>query len=57
MRAESLKGFHVRNDADRIYLGLIASHRNGFVREEALRTLGLDRSEIVIPFYLIRLTD
>jgi HEAT repeat protein len=57
LRAESLKRFHVRNDADRIYLGLIASHRNGFVREEALRTLGLDGSEIVIPFYLIRLTD
>jgi HEAT repeat protein len=57
LQAESLKGFHVRNDADRIYLGLIASHRNGFVREAALRTLGLERSEIVIPFYLIRLTD
>jgi HEAT repeat protein len=57
LRAESLKGFHLRNDADRIYLGLIASYRNGFVREEALRALGLDRSEIVIPFYLVRLTD
>jgi HEAT repeat protein len=43
--------------ADRVFLGLIASHRSGFVREEAIRILGLDESESIVPFLLIRLAD
>jgi len=57
LRADVLSGLELKNRSDQIFLGLIASHRNGFVRAEAVRILGLDESEAVVPFLLVRLVD
>jgi hypothetical protein len=57
LRATDLRGLEVKNRSDQIFMGLIGSHRSGFVRAEAIRILGLDESETVVPFLLIRLAD
>jgi hypothetical protein len=57
LRPEAVRVLRPETHADRIFLGLIASHRSGFVRGEAIRVLGLDESESIVPFLLIRLVD
>jgi hypothetical protein len=57
MKPERVETMAAGCDADRLYLALLTCHRNGYVRAEALRVLGEDRSEIVLPFILIRLVD
>ena len=57
LRREAVRVLRAKTHADRLFLGLIASHRGGFVREAAVRILGLDESESVVPFLLIRLVD
>lgn len=44
-------------DADRLYLGFLPGHRSGSIRGEALRILGTDPSDFIIPFAIIRLVD
>src|SRR5262249_9196048 len=57
LRPESVRLLRPETQADRIFLGLIASHRSGFVREETIRILGRDQSDTILPFLLIRLVD
>lgn len=57
LRPEAVRVLRPKTHADRVFLGLTASHRSGFVREEAIRALGLEDSESVVPFLLIRLVD
>lgn len=57
LRPEAVSSLRPETHADRIFLGLIASHRSGFVREEAIRILGFDESEGIVPFLLVRLVD
>ena len=47
----------LNTDADRVFIGLVTSHRSGYVRAAALRALGADASNVGIPFLLIRLAD
>jgi HEAT repeat protein len=57
LRPEAIDSLGQNTDADRTFLGLVTSHRNGYVRAAALRALEADSSDIVIPFVLIRLVD
>jgi HEAT repeat protein len=45
------------NAEDWQVLGLCASHRNGYVREQAVRLLASGPAEIALPFLLIRAND
>lgn len=38
-------------------LGFLPGHRSGSIRGEALRILGTDPSDFIIPFAVIRLVD
>jgi hypothetical protein len=57
IRPESISSLASVSLDDRAFLRLVASHRNGFVRAEALRLLSNDDSREVIPHILLRLTD
>ena len=57
LRPETVRILRPNTQIDRIFLGLMASHRSGFVREQAIRILGLEESECIVPFLLIRLVD
>jgi len=45
------------NSDDALYIALLSCHRSGYVRAEALRVLGSDASDAVLPFVLLRLVD
>ncbi len=55
--SRELGSIGTNSDADRTYLALLTCHRNGYVREAAVRILGAHPSGTIIPFALIRLTD
>lgn len=57
MRPEGVDTIVPTTDTDRVFLGLVASHRSGYVRAAALRALDADPSDLAIPFCLIRLGD
>ena len=48
-----LAGFDCANAEDWQVLGLCASHRSGYVREQALKQLARGPAEIALPFLLI----
>jgi HEAT repeat protein len=53
----NIKELRKNSEDDRIFLGLVSSHSDGFIREEAVKALGAERSDRVIPFLLVRLVD
>ena len=57
LRPESVPGLASVSVDDKAFVRLVASHRSGFVRAEALRLLSNDESLEVIPYILLRLTD
>lgn len=57
LRPEAIDNIGLNIDSDRVFVGLVTSHRNGYVRAAALRALGADASNVGIPFLLIRLAD
>jgi hypothetical protein len=58
MKPETLSRLGCETNADRLYLALLACHRSGFMRAEALRfALATDPSDFIIPFAIIRLVD
>jgi len=52
-----IKNLKVGESRDLILLGLMCSHRSGFVRADAIGALGKAESEKAIPFLMIRLID
>jgi HEAT repeat protein len=57
LRPESVRGLESHSIDDKVFVRLVASHRSGYVRNEALRLLSDDESLEVIPYILLRLTD
>jgi len=62
LRTGMAKSFRVRqlkpdDPPQLIRLGLICSHRNGFIPAEAIGALGKSDSESTIPLLMIRLVD
>ena len=57
MKPDAVRTIGTATDSDRLYLALMTCHQNGYVREMALRILGADSSDIIIPFALVRLAD
>ncbi len=57
VKPSGLKALEVLGEASVFAFGMAASHRNGFVREEAVRRLGEVRSGLELPFLLLRLSD
>src|SRR5579864_6678047 len=57
IRPEIVGGMQTVSAGDRALVCLMASHRNGYVREEALRVMGGDSSIEVVPFILLRQVD
>jgi HEAT repeat protein len=57
LRPENVPGLASVSIDDKVFVRLVASHRSGFVRAEALRLLSNDESPEVIPYILLRLTD
>jgi hypothetical protein len=57
LRPESVHGLASASIDDKVFVRLVASHRSGYVRAEALRLLSNDESIEVIPYILLRLTD
>jgi hypothetical protein len=57
MRPDAVDDLGGDSEADKIFLGLVASNRSGYVRAAAIRALGADTSALGIPFLLVRLTD
>lgn len=53
----TVKQLRQRDVEDLVLLALMASHRSGYVRAEAIRSLGQTSPEFAIPFVLVRLTD
>lgn len=53
----SLEGHVWASASDRLYLGLLASHRDGCTRAGVLRQSSLVAAEDLLPFIFIRLTD
>lgn len=53
----SVKKLKGRNPDDLILLALMSAHRSGYVRAEAIHSLGRDSSGTTIPFLLVRLVD
>lgn len=53
----SVKKFQERDPDDLILLAFMTTHRSGYVRAEAIHTLGKDSSGTAIPFLLVRLVD
>lgn len=51
---KKLKG---RDPDDLILLALMSAHRSGYVRAEAIHSLGRESSRTTIPFLLLRLVD
>ena len=54
---QSVKLLPLNSDADRFFVGLLASHHNGFVRAEAIGRVATDPTDFLLPFVLMRLTD
>lgn len=52
-----LSTFEIDNPADATILGLCSFHRNGYVREEAVKILSAQPQGQAIPFLLLRLND
>lgn len=57
MKPNVVKALQRSTENDRLFLSLVSCHRSGYVRAEALRALGTESSETVLPFVLIRLVD
>jgi HEAT repeat protein len=57
LRPENVRSLAPVSIDDKVFVRLVASHRNGYVRAEALRLLSDDESLEVIPYMLLRLTD
>src|SRR5207245_6738738 len=57
LRPEAIDNIGLNTDSDRVFVGLVTSHRSGHVRAAALRALGADPSDLGVPFLLIRLAD
>jgi len=57
LRPESIPPLVSASTDDKAFVRVLASHRSGFVRAEALRLLSNDQSPEAIPFILLRLTD
>jgi hypothetical protein len=57
LTASDVDGFAGEDENRWPIVGLCAMHRDGYVREEALRCLALGPSEIVAPFVLLRTDD
>ena len=53
----SVKKLKGRDPDDLVLLSLMSSHRSGYVRAEAIHSLGKDSSGAAIPFLLVRLVD
>jgi HEAT repeat protein len=53
----SVKKLKAHDPDDLILLALMAGHRSGYVRAEAIHSLGKDSSGTAIPFLLLRLVD
>jgi hypothetical protein len=53
----SVKKLNWRDPDDLILLALMSAHRSGYVRTEAILSLGRDLSGSAIPFLLMRLVD
>lgn len=53
----SVKKLNRRDADDLTLLAFMSAHRNGYVREEAIHSLGKDSSGTAIPFLLVRLVD
>jgi HEAT repeat protein len=49
--------FRPRSQDDWLFLALLSSHRDGFVRAAAVQTLELAPPQIAIPFLIIRIVD
>ena len=54
---EHVDGIDLLTDADRVFLGLVGSHRNGYVRAAVLRAMVADGSAKLVPFAVLRLAD
>jgi HEAT repeat protein len=57
LRPESVRSLAPVSIDDKVFVRLVASHRSGYVRAEALHLLSDDKSPEVIPYILLRLTD
>lgn len=57
LRPESVRGLTSVSIDDKVFVRLVASHRSGYVRAEALRLLLDDESLEAVPYILLRLTD
>jgi HEAT repeat protein len=57
LRPETVRRLTSASTDDRAFVRLMASHRSGYVRAEALRLLSGDESLEAIPYILMRLAD
>jgi hypothetical protein len=57
LRPEEIRKLEVKSIEEKSFTRLLASHRSGYVRAEALRLCAEDNSPDLIPFALLRLTD
>jgi hypothetical protein len=57
LRPERVCCFPVRSHDDAVFMRLVASHRSGYVRAEALKLFESDLSAEALPFVLLRLVD
>jgi len=57
LKPKDAKALHPHSQDDWLFLALLSCHRDGFVRVEAVQTLGSAPPEIAIPFLMIRIVD